>query len=167
MSSENVLKRNVPEKHGTGIMVPMKNIGERIRAIRKRLGMTQGDLAERVGLAGHASISKIERGDSNMDLATAVRIAAALRLSVGELVDDSQHEDSGNSRSDLQEDIYLETLGMLNLLRDSGRLKLSAELMEPYARAVARRAVSDDDDPRLPIDRDILLDIQAALESKS
>lgn len=52
-------------------------LGERIRAERVRLGVTQQELAELAGMH-FTNIGKIERGDSNPTLHTIVRIAAVL-----------------------------------------------------------------------------------------
>ncbi|MBC7294179.1 MAG: helix-turn-helix transcriptional regulator [Thermoleophilia bacterium] len=51
---------------------------------RKSLGLTQADLARRVGLT-RAAYSNIECGTKNPSLETALRIAAALGRSVEEL----------------------------------------------------------------------------------
>lgn len=44
----------------------LKEIGAKIRAKRKSLGLSQGELAEDVGYSGKDMISKIEAGKVNM-----------------------------------------------------------------------------------------------------
>ena len=63
----------------------MGNLGENIRAARKRAQMTQEALANAVGVK-HPAISKWERGDSKPELPTLVRVADILHCSVDALL---------------------------------------------------------------------------------
>ena len=55
------------------------SVGERIAALRKKQGITQGDLAERTGIGGKANLSKIENGNiRSLDVCKLVRLADAL-----------------------------------------------------------------------------------------
>ena len=54
------------------------NEGDRIKARRKQLGMTQEELAQKAGYNSIASISKIERGDRSFPIEQIVPIAKAL-----------------------------------------------------------------------------------------
>jgi len=56
-----------------------KNIGAAIRTRRKRLGMTQLDLAEIAGLQ-RQTISRVEAGNGAVTIATVARIAAVVGL---------------------------------------------------------------------------------------
>lgn len=60
-------------------MRPPDSIGQRVKLVRTRLGMTQGELAEKTG-EKQPNISKLERGDIQTTTAIA-RIADALRVS--------------------------------------------------------------------------------------
>lgn len=60
-------------------------IASKVRAARRRVGMTQQTLAERAGLA-LKTLSRIENGE-DMTLSTLAAIAAALDLSLGELLE--------------------------------------------------------------------------------
>jgi len=67
-------------------------VGERIREIRLKRGLTQGDLAELCGTSV-AAISHIERGTKVPTITTLARIADALECRVTKLVqvlDDKQ-----------------------------------------------------------------------------
>lgn len=68
----------------------MKNIensvGNRIRIRRKELGLTQADLAERVGYKYKSSIQKIEAGLTDINTEMIKKIAGALSISPFELV---------------------------------------------------------------------------------
>lgn len=56
--------------------------GEKIKEARKRLGLSQYELAEKVGIS-RASISRIETCETeNMSVYTAIRIAKVLGLSM-------------------------------------------------------------------------------------
>lgn len=61
-------------------------LGQRIKALRKRAGLTQEALAERAGL-NPKYISGIERGNENPTLDTLIRLAKELRVPLVELFD--------------------------------------------------------------------------------
>lgn len=62
-------------------------IGERIKTARKKLHLTQAELAEIVGISRN-SLSRIETNEDvvNMTVYTAVRIAKALRMTLDFLI---------------------------------------------------------------------------------
>lgn len=55
--------------------------GEVLRDRRKALGITQKELAERVG-RDRSYISRLEKGETNLQLSSFIRIAAALGIMV-------------------------------------------------------------------------------------
>ena len=61
------------------------SVGNFIAELRKEKGLTQAELAERVGVTGGA-VSKWERGLCYPDIETVVRLAEVLDLSVGEIL---------------------------------------------------------------------------------
>ena len=61
------------------------SVGGFIAELRKEKGLTQAELAERVGVTGGA-VSKWERGLCYPDIETVVRLAEVLDLSVGEIL---------------------------------------------------------------------------------
>ena len=63
----------------------LARLGERIRASRGRLGLSQGDLAERASLT-RPYLSAVERGKQNITLEALLRIAGALELPLDELL---------------------------------------------------------------------------------
>ena len=63
-------------------------IGERIKELRKEKGLTQKDLAERVGFS-YVNISQLENSRKNPKLETIRKIAAALDVSMNELLDEN------------------------------------------------------------------------------
>ena len=56
-----------------------------IREIRKRLNMSQADLAEKLGTSV-PTVCRYENGERSPDLATAARIANALGCKVDDLI---------------------------------------------------------------------------------
>lgn len=60
-------------------MLTAKETGARIKARRQDLGMTQDQLAEKIGYHGKSSISHIEKGDFDMSQSKIVAIAEALQ----------------------------------------------------------------------------------------
>ena len=61
-----------------------REIGNRLYAVRKRLGLTQMEVAERAGLSLR-TYADIERGTVNMRVETALQICEALHITQEEL----------------------------------------------------------------------------------
>ena len=74
----------------------MKNIGARIRNFREQRNMTQVQLSEAVN-TDRSNISKIETGESPGSMPLFFRIAAALGVTVGELLDEAADEQAATS----------------------------------------------------------------------
>ncbi len=60
-------------------------IGKRVKSRRDELGMTQPELSDRANVS-QAYISELERGKYNPTAPVLLRLSAALRLTVGELL---------------------------------------------------------------------------------
>jgi mannose-6-phosphate isomerase-like protein (cupin superfamily) len=67
---------------------PAAVVGPRIRELRRRRGLTLQELGARTNLT-HAFLSQVERGLARPSLRSAVRIAAALGVAVGTLIEPS------------------------------------------------------------------------------
>ncbi|MDY0300946.1 MAG: helix-turn-helix transcriptional regulator [Trichlorobacter sp.] len=63
-------------------------IGERLRGFRKRRGLTQEQLAEKVGVS-FQQIQQYENGSSRLNADRLQQVALALDIPVGSLFDDS------------------------------------------------------------------------------
>jgi transcriptional regulator with XRE-family HTH domain len=63
-----------------------KDLGQKIRRIRKSLGYSQESLADAVGLH-RTYIGAIERGEQNVSLDNIVKISKTLKVSPSELFD--------------------------------------------------------------------------------
>lgn len=63
------------------------HIGVNILRRRKELGMTQAELAKKLGYTNKATIAKIEQGVNDIPLSKVPAFAAALETGVGELLD--------------------------------------------------------------------------------
>ncbi len=66
-------------------MIDTSNLGRRIANARHDLGLTQRELADKVGVTAQA-VSKWERGSSCPDIAILDEIADSLGVSVSELL---------------------------------------------------------------------------------
>ena len=66
-------------------MIDTANLGRRIADARRDRGLTQKDLAEKVGVTAQA-VSKWERGSSCPDISILDEIACAIGVSVSELL---------------------------------------------------------------------------------
>lgn len=61
-------------------------LGQRIKNRRKELGMTQTDLANKLGLKSKASVSKVELGEDNLTTTTIQKYADALETTPAALM---------------------------------------------------------------------------------
>jgi transcriptional regulator with XRE-family HTH domain len=58
-----------------------RDLGQALRVRRRRLGLTQQDVADLSGLARY-TVGRVERGDAGVQLDTLTRIADAVGLTV-------------------------------------------------------------------------------------
>ena len=70
------------------LLLDMREIGNKLLAIRKRTGMTQFEVAEAAGLSGR-TYADIERGTVNMRVETILRICEALHITPDEILTQS------------------------------------------------------------------------------
>lgn len=64
----------------------MGNLGKNLLAARKKLDLTQEEVAERSGVQA-GEVSRIERGQRDPKVSTLERLAAALEVAPGRLLD--------------------------------------------------------------------------------
>ena len=69
--------------------VTVMSVGENIAYFRKKLGLTQEMLSERIGVTAQA-VSKWENGVTNPDISLLPRISEALGIGIGDLFDGSR-----------------------------------------------------------------------------
>jgi transcriptional regulator with XRE-family HTH domain len=62
------------------------NLGKNLRAARKKLGLTQEQVAERSGVQA-GEVSRIEQGKRDPQVSTVEKLAAAVELPPGRLFD--------------------------------------------------------------------------------
>ncbi len=74
------------------------NIGKNLADIRKRIGWTQGELAERIGVETE-TISRFERGATTPSLLTLQRLASVLNTSMAELLGESSPMPNDQART--------------------------------------------------------------------
>ncbi len=76
-------------------------IGKRIRIKRKELGLSQEELAFRLGLRSKSTICKIEKGEDNLTTDSIMKYAEALGCSVQYLIgrDDVEAEAEHEARA--------------------------------------------------------------------
>jgi len=67
------------------LIFDLRTIGNKMLAIRKRMGMTQAEVAESAGLSDRA-YANIERGTVNMRMDTLLRICNILHITPDELL---------------------------------------------------------------------------------
>lgn len=102
-----------------------REIGNRLLAIRKRVGMTQAEVAEAAGLADR-TYADIERGSVNMRVETILRICSVLHITPDEIL----------TRSDTQPDEQQEEiLARLNTCRPKER-ETALRLLNTYLKSL-------------------------------
>ena len=115
-------------------------VGARIRVFRTHRGLSQSDLAEKIGVA-FQQVQKYESGANRVGASRLSRIAAALGIAIGELFEPSQHK-SPSSTSPFQ----------LLAERDALRvLKAFARTTDPRVRRAIAQLVESvaDQQPKL------------------
>ena len=65
-----------------------KKLADKLRQLRLNLGLSQGDLAKRIGVPDRASISGYERGEREPPLPVLLEYARLAKLPMETLVDD-------------------------------------------------------------------------------
>ena len=80
-----MLARRATGKYPKGRMKP-QSIGHRVRDLRKKLGLTQVQLAAKTGLS-RSQVLRIEAGERGASLKAAVALAKALRVPINALLE--------------------------------------------------------------------------------
>lgn len=65
-----------------------KKLADKLRQLRESLGLSQGDIAARIGVKDRASISGYERGEREPPLPTLLAYARLGKVKVENLIDD-------------------------------------------------------------------------------
>lgn len=71
------------------LIFDFRKVGNKLHAARKRLGMTQAEVAEVAGLSDR-TYADIERGTVNMRIETMLRICLALQITPDEIFTDTK-----------------------------------------------------------------------------
>ena len=72
------------------LLFDLRAIGNRLLSIRKRLGMTQAEVAEAAGLSDR-TYADIERGTVNMRIETLLHICQVLHITPDEILTEDCH----------------------------------------------------------------------------
>ena len=81
----------------------MKTVGDRIREKRIELGLSQEEVAKRMGLSGRSSVTRLEKSE-DITLKNVKRIADALGCSYSYIMGWEDEEISANVAADLLDD---------------------------------------------------------------
>lgn len=73
------------------LIFDLRTIGNKLLNVRKRMGMTQSEVAEAAGLSDR-TYADIERGTVNMRIETLLRVCSALHITPDEVL--TQNSDS-------------------------------------------------------------------------
>lgn len=108
------------------LIFDMRVIGNRLLRVRKQMGMTQSEVAERAGLADR-TYAEIERGTVNMRIETILRICSVLHITPDEILTQSDTETSVRQE---------EVLARLEACNPKDK-ETALRLLEVYLRSVA------------------------------
>lgn len=67
------------------LIFDLRTVGEKLHSVRKRLGMTQAEVAEASGLSDRA-YADIERGNVNMRIETVLKICKVFHITPDEIL---------------------------------------------------------------------------------
>ena len=81
----------------------MEQLYKNIKARRIELGLTQQELAEKMGYTNRSSIAKIENGAVDLSQSKIIQFAKVLETTPSALMGDVQHEETINPQSEHQE----------------------------------------------------------------
>jgi len=100
-----------------------KKIGFRVQKLRKNLGLTQAELAERANL-DTVYVSQVERGQRTMSLPTLFTVASALQVEPETVIETEEKQDDDQLvkeirevLSGLDEEQVMALLGAIRLLK--------------------------------------------------
>ena len=96
-------------------------IGQRIQSARKSKKMTQQDLAEKMGVS-IAFLSRIERGNSQVNLKRLGQICAILEITEGELLNGTSSDSSSYLDSEFSEILKKCNSEQVKLIYDIAKL---------------------------------------------
>ena len=82
----------------------MTNIGIKIKTRREELGMSQDELAEKMGYKSRSTIAKIEKGVNDVVQANIVKFASVLNTSVAYLMGWDEEENTKDAEKSTEND---------------------------------------------------------------
>ena len=123
-----------------------QRIGIAVRYFRLKQGLSHADVAAATGCGDPDRIARIESGDGEDLLVEELgRLATVLHAPVNALINGTFGSDETRltpTDSHIQDRLVADTIDLLRVLKAEGRLTLSEDLFEPYAQAVAERALA-------------------------
>lgn len=75
------------------LICDLRTVGEKLHSVRKRLGMTQAEVAEASGLSDRA-YADIERGNVNMRIETVLKICKVFHITPDEILTGNEETQS-------------------------------------------------------------------------
>lgn len=121
------------------------HIGIRIRTRREELGMSQDELAEKMGYKSRSTIAKIENGVNDVVQSNIVKFSNALNVSVAYLMGwekavEEKPIETAHKLADLFLNVDFEDAGLLKMLEEYGKLpETKKEQVREYVHLLAGR----------------------------
>lgn len=111
----------------------MSTFGENVKKYRILRGMTQAELAEKLGYKNKASIGKIENGNNEVLISMAIKIAKALGVDVMDLMHKKDTADEYAEYLPYLADASEETLRTIRYMLHMPEKKSASESMKDRA----------------------------------
>lgn len=99
----------------------MANIGEKICARRKEIGMTQEELAQKMGYKSRSTINKIENGTNDIPQSKIVKFAEVLGTTIADLMEWEKEEKNNDTIAGIIVRMRNDEL-FLSVVEDVGKL---------------------------------------------
>lgn len=90
----------ITNRHNDDLEVKYLSIGMRIRDIRKKKKITQGELARMLGFSGSSAISYIENGQRKLNADKIPKLAESLGITIEEIFLNESRQNDDRKRKD-------------------------------------------------------------------
>ena len=122
--------------------VPLRNLGQRIKGLRKARGWSQEKFADVCGVH-RTYMGHLERGEKNVSFNTLVRLAEALEISVSELVSDDRRPAGASTKRRVKPGKTITGDDISGIVRELNyrrtALEETADLLKDVAEALRKR----------------------------
>lgn len=115
----------------------MTNIGNKIKERREALGLSQDELAERMGYKSRSTIAKIEKGVNDVTQTNIVKFAKVLKTTPAYLMDWEQAQQKNDIIADvtdrlLDDSIFMDVVEILYSIDDTEKMQSIKQMLTAF-----------------------------------